>query len=41
LLEHTGRSIKYVGRPSSATPATGFFKVHEEELAAFLGEAMQ
>jgi len=40
LLEHTNRSIKFVGRPSSAAPATGFPKVHEAELAALLKEAM-
>ena len=41
ILEASGRKIKYVGRPSSAAPAVGFFKNHEEELASFLEDAMQ
>jgi 2-oxoglutarate dehydrogenase complex dehydrogenase (E1) component-like enzyme len=40
-LEASGRKIKYVGRPSSASPATGFAKTHDEELRNFLEEAMQ
>ncbi len=41
MLEGSGRKIKYIGRPSSAAPAVGFVKNHEEELAALLDEAMQ
>jgi 2-oxoglutarate dehydrogenase E1 component len=34
-----GRSLRYVGRPESASTATGSFRVHEEEEAALLREA--
>jgi len=40
-LKTSGRKIKYVGRPSSAAPATGFGKIHDEELKTLLEEAMQ
>eukprot|EP01022_Parablepharisma_sp_SALTPOND_P016657 TRINITY_DN2495_c0_g1_i1.p1 TRINITY_DN2495_c0_g1~~TRINITY_DN2495_c0_g1_i1.p1 ORF type:complete len:893 (-),score=107.39 TRINITY_DN2495_c0_g1_i1:2088-4766(-) len=41
MLSASGRKIKYVGRPSSASPAVGFAKTHEEELRTLLDEAMQ
>jgi 2-oxoglutarate dehydrogenase E1 component len=34
-----GRSLRYVGRPESASPATGSYKLHEEEEAEFVAEA--
>jgi 2-oxoglutarate dehydrogenase E1 component len=34
-----GRSLRYVGRPESASTATGSFRVHEEEEAGLLREA--
>jgi 2-oxoglutarate dehydrogenase E1 component len=34
-----GRRLRYVGRPESASPATGSFRVHEEEEAEFVREA--
>jgi 2-oxoglutarate dehydrogenase E1 component len=33
------RSLRYVGRPESASPATGSFRIHEEEEAELLREA--
>jgi 2-oxoglutarate dehydrogenase E1 component len=34
-----GRRVRYVGRSESASPATGSFRLHGEEEAAFLREA--
>ncbi len=36
-----GRTLRYVGRRSSASPATGSFKQHTKELNAFLAEAFR
>jgi len=35
-----GQKLRYVGRPASASPATGFLKTHEEEQAAIAREAI-
>jgi 2-oxoglutarate decarboxylase len=40
LLNPTGRELRYVGRPESASPATGSGKRHQEEQAAIMAEAM-
>ncbi len=40
LLDATGREMRYVGRPESASPATGSGRRHQEEQAAIVGEAM-
>jgi 2-oxoglutarate dehydrogenase E1 component len=40
LLAETGRELRYVGRPESASPATGSGRRHQEEQAAITGEAM-
>jgi 2-oxoglutarate decarboxylase len=40
LLNPTGRELQYVGRPESASPATGSGKRHQEEQAAIMAEAM-
>jgi len=34
-----GRSVRYAGRPESASPATGSYRLHEEEQAEFVREA--
>jgi 2-oxoglutarate dehydrogenase E1 component len=34
-----GRTLRYVGRPESASPATGSYRLHEEEQAEFVREA--
>ena len=34
-----GRLLRYVGRPESASPATGSYRLHEEEQADFVREA--
>jgi len=34
------RELKYVGRPPSASPATGSKKIHEKEQAKFIDEAL-
>jgi len=34
-----GRSLRYTGRPESASPATGSYRLHEEEQALFVREA--
>ena len=34
-----GATLRYVGRPESASPATGSFRVHQEEEAEFVNEA--
>jgi 2-oxoglutarate dehydrogenase E1 component len=40
LLDATGRELRYVGRPESASPATGSGKRHQEEQAAILSDAL-
>ncbi len=40
LLDATGRELRYVGRPESASPATGSGRRHQEEQAAITDEAM-
>ncbi len=34
-----GRALRYVGRPESASPATGSYKLHQEEEGAIVAEA--
>jgi len=34
-----GRSLRYVGRSESASPATGSYRLHEEEQAEFVRES--
>jgi 2-oxoglutarate dehydrogenase E1 component len=40
ILQPTGRRVRYVGRPASASPAAGSHKQHLEELENFLSEAI-
>jgi len=40
LLAPSGRDLRYVGRPESASPATGSGRRHQEEQAAITDEAM-
>ena len=40
LLASTNRELRYVGRPESASPATGSGRRHQEEQTAIAGEAM-
>jgi 2-oxoglutarate dehydrogenase complex dehydrogenase (E1) component-like enzyme len=40
LLEPTRRELRYVGRPESASPATGSLKRHQEEQAEIAREAL-
>jgi 2-oxoglutarate dehydrogenase E1 component len=40
LLAPGGREVRYVGRPESASPATGSGRRHQEEQAAITEEAM-
>jgi 2-oxoglutarate dehydrogenase E1 component len=40
LLDGGGRTILYVGRPESASPATGSGKRHQEEQAAVINDAL-
>jgi multifunctional 2-oxoglutarate metabolism enzyme len=40
LLESTRRELRYVGRPESASPATGSLKRHQEEQAEIVREAL-
>ena len=40
LLEASGREVRYVGRPESASPATGSGKRHQQEQQAIADEAM-
>jgi len=40
LLTPTGRELRYVGRPESASPATGSGRRHQEEQGAIVDEAM-
>jgi 2-oxoglutarate dehydrogenase E1 component len=40
LLDPTGREVRYVGRPESASPATGSGKRHQQEQAAIIEDAL-
>eukprot|EP00871_Galdieria_phlegrea_P003332 jgi/Galph1/39/GphlegSOOS_G4802.1 len=40
-LERSGRQVSYIGRPPSASPATGLPKVHEEEQRKVVQEALK
>jgi 2-oxoglutarate dehydrogenase E1 component len=40
LLDSTGRELRYVGRPESASPATGSGKRHQQEQAAIVEDAL-
>jgi len=40
LLEATGRRLRYVGRPESASPAAGSLKRHQQEQAELIDEAL-
>lgn len=35
-----GQTLRYVGRPASASPATGYIKKHEQEQATLVREAL-
>jgi 2-oxoglutarate dehydrogenase complex dehydrogenase (E1) component-like enzyme len=39
-LKPTRRELRYVGRPDSASPATGSLKRHQEEQAEVVREAL-
>jgi 2-oxoglutarate dehydrogenase E1 component len=39
LREASGRDVRYVGRPESASPATGSGKRHQQEQTAIVDEA--
>jgi 2-oxoglutarate dehydrogenase E1 component len=40
LLGATGRDVRYVGRPESASPASGSGKRHQQEQAAIVEDAL-
>ena len=40
LLKASGRELRYVGRPESASPATGSGKRHQQEQAALVEDAL-
>ena len=40
ILAPSGRRVRYVGRPASASPAAGSHKEHQEELEGLLSEAI-
>jgi 2-oxoglutarate dehydrogenase E1 component len=40
LLRDTGRELRYIGRPESASPATGSGRRHQQEQAAILDDAL-
>jgi 2-oxoglutarate dehydrogenase E1 component len=40
VLDATSREVRYVGRPESASPATGSGKRHQEEQAAIVNDAL-
>ncbi|MGH9673716.1 MAG: multifunctional oxoglutarate decarboxylase/oxoglutarate dehydrogenase thiamine pyrophosphate-binding subunit/dihydrolipoyllysine-residue succinyltransferase subunit, partial [Bryobacteraceae bacterium] len=40
LLENSRRTLRYVGRPESASPATGSYKRHQEEQADVVARAL-
>ena len=37
---HGGRSLRYIGRPASASPAAGSLKAHQQEQQRILDEAL-
>jgi 2-oxoglutarate dehydrogenase E1 component len=41
LLDSSGRRIRYVGRPESASPATGSGKRHQQEQSAIVTAATE
>ena len=41
LLDSSGRRIRYVGRPESASPATGSGKRHQQEQSAIVAAATE
>jgi 2-oxoglutarate dehydrogenase E1 component len=41
LLDSSGRRIRYVGRPESASPATGSGKRHQQEQSAIVAGALE
>jgi 2-oxoglutarate decarboxylase len=40
LLDGSGRTLRYIGRAESASPATGSFKRHQQEQAEILDESL-
>jgi 2-oxoglutarate dehydrogenase E1 component len=40
LLDATNRPLRYVGRPESASPATGSGKRHQQEQAEIINDAL-
>ena len=40
LLDDTRREVRYVGRPESASPATGSGKRHQQEQAEIVNDAL-
>jgi 2-oxoglutarate dehydrogenase E1 component len=40
VLDSTGRDMRYIGRPESASPATGSGKRHQAEQAAIIQDAL-
>ncbi len=40
LLDETSRELRYVGRPESASPATGSAKRHQQQAAGILNDAL-
>jgi 2-oxoglutarate dehydrogenase E1 component len=40
MLDSTGRQLRYIGRPESASPATGSYKRHQQEQSAIVEETM-
>ncbi len=40
LLDGAGRTLRYVGRAESASPATGSLKRHQQEQAEILDESL-
>ena len=40
LLDATRREVRYVGRPESASPATGSGKRHQQEQAEIVNDAL-
>jgi 2-oxoglutarate dehydrogenase E1 component len=41
LLDSSGRRLRYVGRPESASPATGSGKRHQQEQSAIVAAALE
>jgi 2-oxoglutarate dehydrogenase E1 component len=40
-LSHRERRIEYAGRPSSASPATGYLSIHRQQLQQFIADALE